>query len=305
VQIEIPVGLVGCGRWGRNILRDLLSLGCEVAVVARSESTRQVALQMGAGAVVKRICDLPEVFGLVVATPTSTHAQVVEEVLKREVPVFVEKPLTTDWQSCAALARAASNRLFVMDKWRYHPGVEALAQIARCQELGPVLGLRTFRVAWGNPHSDVDVVWILAPHDLAIALEILGEIPQPKAAAAEHDGQRASGLIGILGERPWFVFEVSERYQNWHREIRLHCRDGVAVLDDAYSNQIRILRGSSQAKTPQEELRPLPSEMPLWRELRAFVEHLKGGPPPRSSAQEGSIVVDRIAELRRLAGLKC
>jgi hypothetical protein len=43
--------------------------------------------------------------------------------------------------------------------------------------------------------------------------------------------------------------------------------------------------------------------MPLELELRAFLEHLIGGPPPRSSADEGILGVQRIAELRQLAGL--
>ena len=49
------------------------------------------------------------------------------------------------------------------------------------------------------------------------------------------------------------------------------------------------------------EHRQISTEMPLLRELRAFLEHLEGGPPPRSSAAEGVEIVTRIAELRRLA----
>jgi hypothetical protein len=54
---------------------------------------------------------------------------------------------------------------------------------------------------------------------------------------------------------------------------------------------------------PETELRPISQELPLLRELRTFVEHLQGGPPPRSSAAEGALVVSAIADLRRLAGL--
>jgi hypothetical protein len=52
----------------------------------------------------------------------------------------------------------------------------------------------------------------------------------------------------------------------------------------------------------EPERRPVSGEMPLLRELRAFVDHVRGGPPPRSSAAEGLLVVERIAELRHMAG---
>jgi hypothetical protein len=54
----------------------------------------------------------------------------------------------------------------------------------------------------------------------------------------------------------------------------------------------------------EPERRAISTELPLLRELRAFVEHLDGGPPPRSSAAEGVEIVRRIAELRSMAGAR-
>ena len=301
----LRVGLAGCGRWGRHILRDLLSLGCEVHVAAVSEAGRRRAAEGGAAGVYGSVAELPEVAGYVVATPTATHAGVVGELLGRGRPVFCEKPLTHERESAERLARAGAGRLFVMDKWRYHAGVVLLAEIARGGELGPVVGLRATRAQWGNPHADVDATWILAPHDLSIALEVLGHIPAPRAATAERVGGVVTGLYGLLGAEPWMVLEVSARHPEFRREVRLHCRDGVAVLDDGYSEHVRVTRWTGEAKLEDAptELRPVPRELPLLSELRAFVGHLRGGPPPRSSAAEGAGVVAAIAELRRLAGL--
>jgi hypothetical protein len=69
------------------------------------------------------------------------------------------------------------------------------------------------------------------------------------------------------------------------------------VLPHGYSGHVLL------ATDEEPEKRAISTELPLLRELRAFVEHLDGGPPPRSSAQEGAEVVTTIAELRRLAGL--
>src|SRR3990172_4237793 len=97
------IGLIGCGRWGRNILRDLVSLDCEVVVVARSESSRSNARERGAAAICGMIDDLPPVAGLVVATSSPSHAEVVRALLERNVPIFVEKPMTVDAASAARL----------------------------------------------------------------------------------------------------------------------------------------------------------------------------------------------------------
>ena len=139
------VGLVGCGRWGQHILRDLVTLGCEVPVVARSQESRARAEGGGARELVGDIASLPRVDGVVVATPTSTHAAVVEEALELGVPIYCEKPLCDDPAAAERLAESGAGRLFVMDKWRYHPGVQELAAIARDGRLGSVSGLRTVR----------------------------------------------------------------------------------------------------------------------------------------------------------------
>jgi predicted dehydrogenase len=238
-----------------------------------------------------------------VATPTSTHAAVIEALLPAGIPIFTEKPLTADRDSAWSLAERAGDRLFVMDKWRYHPGVEMLRDIARGQELGPVRGLRTTRLGWGNPHLDVDGVWILAPHDLSIGLEVLGSLPPPRHAVAEHEGDLLHGLLAHLGDDPWLTLDVSVRSPQRRREVQLQCRDGVAVLADGLADCIQVTRTTDRRMTQdrQDERRPISTDMPLARELRAFVGHLQGGPPPRSTAAEGAAIVDCLSTLREMA----
>ena len=206
--------------------------------------------------------------------------------------------MTADVAEAERLEAIEDGRLFVMDKWRYHAGVEALAEIARSGELGSVIGLRSTRISWGHRFDDVDTVWIHAPHDLAIALEILGAVPPARSAVGEMVGGSLSGILAFLGDDPWFAVEISATAAERRREIKLVCEGGVAWLADAYADHIAV----APAGVDEPERRAISTELPLLRELRAFVEHLDGGPPPRSSAAEGVEIVRRIAELRTMAG---
>jgi predicted dehydrogenase len=299
------IGLVGCGIWGRVILRDLLALGTNVIVAEIDRQGRDAALAGGATAVVNGASDLPAVDGLIVATPAATHVGAVASLLSRGVPMLVEKPFTTDVASAERLASQGAGRLFVSHTWRYHPGVELLGAIARSGELGPVAGLRSTRANWTSPRTDVDSIWNLAPHDLTLALEILGDIPEPRAAIAERHGTRVVGMHALLGRDPWLAFEVSNRYRDKRREVRLHCRDGVAVMLDPDGGQIEITHGdaSSAPSAVTTERRSFSPESALTRELTAFLGFLKGGPPPKSPAAEGVEVVRTIVRLRALAGM--
>ena len=298
------IGLVGCGRWGRHILRDLESLGCRVHVVARSDESRARATAGGAESIVRACHELPDCEGFVVATPTSSHVRVALELASRGVPVFIEKALSADVRDARALVERMGDRLFVMDKWRYHPGVLALSEIVRNGELGPVEGLRSVRVGWKSHERDVDASWYLASHDLAIALEVLGERPEPRAAIVERDRHGIQGMIGILGESPSVVFEVSERRARNVREVRLLCRDGQAVLGGSYDDALEILRygGTEAFEPPSPERRPVEGMLPLLAELAAFVGYLRGGPPPKSNAADALWIVETIDRLRILAG---
>ena len=290
------IGLVGCGEWGVNILRDLRALGCTVRVVARSEASVTRAMTGGAAEVVSELGELDAVDGIVVATTIETHAAVIEDVLAMDVPVFVEKPLCDDAAAAARLADQAPDRLFVMDKWRYHAGVSSLAALVTAETLGAVHGVRTVRVQSGNRHL-ADAIWVLAPHDLTIALEILGEVPRPRAARGQWADGRLVTVHGLLDtDRGWHVLEVSERAPATERRVELHCANGMAILAGGWSDHVDV----HLANGDREQL-AAGGELPLLAELRAFVSFLGGGPPPKSSAAVGAAVVGAIAELRELA----
>lgn len=304
-KTQSKIALIGCGRWGSHILRDLLSLQCSVYVADISPEQLHKAKNSGACEAFKDVGSLPPVDAIVIATPSSQHAKSIDEVIDRRVPIFVEKPLTTCSASAQKFAEMNASQIFVMDKWRYHPAVQALASIARSNELGDVCGLSSQRLQWSSPHKDVDGTWILAPHDLSIAKEIFGFIPEPVHVLADHANGVIEGLYAHFDGPPWLRIDISTRSSQRLRRVELHCENGVAVYDGNAEDQIEILRPEptdTLDNCSNREVRSLPKLMPLFAELKDFVDYVQGGDPPKSDAKAGYDVVLRIEQMRTLAG---
>src|SRR4029453_14670927 len=98
------------------------------------------------------------------------------------------------------------------------------------------------------------------------------------------------------------------------RRVELHCEGGGAGLAGGGGEHVSVFREGARGREGelledprggadglQEELIETPGELPLLAELRAFVAHLAGGPPPRTSVADGAAIVAAVAEPRRLA----
>ena len=278
-----------------------------MTVLARSERTAERAREGGA-AVVDSLEAAGPVDGAVVVTPAPHHAEAIEALAPLDVPIFCEKPLVTDPEDGRRVLELCGDRLYVMHKWRWHPGIEALARLTEEGALGEPDGLRTHRLGWGPFHFRVDSVDTLAPHDLSIAIAVLSKLP-PVAVAR---GSRYPGLDGgwadcsaLLAENGGPYVELSCSSVSAHRLRRVEVVGslGSATLDDPEAPHVEVLlHGGDLDRPPERETVPLEREWPLLRELRDFVAHCDGGPPPRATGAEGVAVVQAIADLRSALG---
>jgi predicted dehydrogenase len=294
-ESKVTIGLVGCGRWGRLILRDLISIGCKVCVVARSSISIEGAISGGASAIYPDIAGLfrseKNTEGVVIATRAHEHHGVIMELLRLlgpSFPIFCEKPITTDVRDADEVVRVGK-KVFVMDKWRYHPAVRRMGRARETGEFGSLIGLHMRRVQTENPHSDVSSPWTYLPHDLSIVLEVFGNIPSVSRAVSACSDE---AVFAILGNRPWAVVECSTRAVKKSREVTAHFGLATLSMSDPLSSTLRL----KPSNGPEEEI-VATGEMPLLAELRAFAGYLRGGPPPRSTAADGACVVKTIQDI--------
>lgn len=293
------IGLIGCGAWGRHILRDLKQCGATVHVVAPSDAARRNAAAHGADSIVGDLSGLPGVDGYVIAAPSSLHGAIIEALLPSGRPIYTEKPLTTDVASARRIAAAGADRVFVMQKWRYHPGIERIRQEIAGGAVGDIRGIHIQRWGWGCPHPDTNAIWILMPHDLSIVLHWLGRIPPLRFAQPVVPGPADHAVLAQLGETggPLVTIDMSIVAPEHRRTFTVVGSKASLELRDSYDTAIRVRRGAPADVTATEETIAIGHEMPLLLELQAFLAHLAGGPPPMTSAPEGLAIVERTAEI--------
>lgn len=298
------IALIGCGIWGKKILQELVILGTSVDVYESNPMLEAVTRDLGAVGFFEYWTNLSKYDGVILATPSSTHRSLLEQILPFSVPVFVEKPLTTNLQDALALERFKTDTLFMMHIWTYHPGILMLRDIVLSGELGKLLGIRSTRANWTSPRKDIDSVWNLSPHDLTIAKMILGYIPEPRFAVAEKHNGKIRGFTALLGKAPFFLLEVSNRHEYKVREIRANFERGVAIFENDEAGAIKILHGDADcaAQDLRVEYRKYSETTALHLELLDFITYLNGGSAPRGAFKEGLEVVETIHKLVELAG---
>lgn len=301
------IGLIGCGRWGRYILKDLKSMGCKVIVLALSEKTSKNAQQGQADVVVSDYSTLfdSQCDGYIIAAPTNTHLQIITKLLITGKPIFTEKPLSNDADEAKKLLSKSNSPIFIMDKWKYHNGIIKLAELINSGKYGRVKQLVLKRTQWRSPHQDVDPVWILIPHDISIAQFLLGKTPEALFATGNKiEDDCINSLYAILqADDSNVIIEVSGDSVNVERSVHVTCEHASFHLANAYTDNIQMMENGINAFGDKPTQIPFSTNMPLYDELNSFVNYLSDTSLPLySSLEEGYETVRLISTLRGMVG---
>jgi predicted dehydrogenase len=188
------LAILGVGRWGKHYVRHFLNHpNAEVVAIAdpnpdalttlcQQQSIPDSVLLTHNWQEVKKIQDLA---ALIVVTPASTHYSLIEDALNTGYHVLAEKPLTLDAAECVKLTELAKQQnlqLFVDHTYLFNSAVKKGQEILKSGELGNLYYGYATRTHIGPIRQDVDALWDLAIHDIAILNEWLGESPHQVAA---------------------------------------------------------------------------------------------------------------------------
>jgi len=324
-----PVGIavVGCGYWGMNYVRIFNEL-VDARVVAvcdqSADRLKEVSRRFPGAYLTTDVDDAasrPGVDAVVVCTEATTHFNITSRLLLAGKHTLVEKPLTTiaaDSQKLIELAESNSAILMVGHTFLFNAGVRKVKEYMQKSD-GRVYYLYARRTNLGPIRRDVNALWDLAPHDIAIFNFLLDSTPQWVSAVGGKVLRNCRDDVGFISlgypDNVLAHVHVSWADPDKAREVVVVKSDKRIVFNDLNGvEQVRVFeKGVSTVE--QEPLnygefrfeirdgdiispRIEPVE-PLKHQCRHFLECVRTGKRPVSSGVEGRDVVRVLEAVNR------
>lgn len=225
----IRVGVIGYGYWGPNILRNFNSVeGAKVKCVCDMSSDALRRAQkaypgLATTTDADEVIASPDIDAVAVVTPVFTHFEIAKKALENGKHVFVEKPFTSKTSEAEALIELAERKrlkIMVGHTFLFTAAVRKIKELIDDDKLGALYYYDSTRVNLGLFQHDVNVIWDLAPHDLAIMDYIIKEKPTAiSASGAEHFGR---GLEDIAYITVYFESNMIAHFNvNWLSPVKI------------------------------------------------------------------------------------
>ncbi|MFC1631549.1 Gfo/Idh/MocA family protein [Candidatus Omnitrophota bacterium] len=318
----IKIGIIGCGYWGPNYLRNFSSLQeakvliCCDLLKKNLKGVRDNFSPVETTLNYRDVIKDKRIDACVIATPAKTHYKIAKQALENGKHVLVEKPLALDYRECRQLVNLAKKKkkvLMVGHTFLFNPAVRKLKDYIDKGELGEVYYLHATRTHLGLIRSDVDVNWDLVPHDVSIFSYLLQEQPvsvsavggsylkKPQKDAVFINLVYHNGVIGnihaswtdsnkvrsvqVIGSRARVVFDDLNNLE----KVKLY-RKGISV-DKSYVNygEFQLLLRDGDILSPK-----IPHQEPLKVQCQHFINCVKNGKRPFSDGENGAAVVKVI-----------
>lgn len=296
---------MGCGLWGRNLVRNFHALGA-LRTVCDTDEQLLAALRFQypgvklTSSLAEALAD-PAVQAVAIATPAGLHASFVRQALLAGKGVLVEKPLAlheADGEALVQLAEQRKQVLMVGHLLWYHPAVLKLRKLIDQGELGRLRYIYSQRLNLGRIRREENILWSFAPHDISVILGLVGEEPervQTQGGYYLHQ-QIADVTVSCLAFPSGVGAHIFVSWLHPYKEQRLVVvgDQKMAVFNDLEEQDKLLLyphtiewRGNLPVPNSREAERvALEWEEPLRAECTHFLECVANASRPRTDGYE-------------------
>lgn len=323
----VGIGVVGYGYWGPNLVRNFANSECSRVVSvsdldpAKLATSKRLHPETETTTDVRDVLQDPRVDAVAIATPVHTHYELALAALRAGKHVFVEKPLAPTSDQVRRLIEEADKRnlvLMVDHTFLYTPAVQKIRELVHEGAIGEIYYYDSIRSSLGLFQSDVNVIWDLAVHDMSIIQYILNEEP---VAVSATGSCHVSGAPENMAHITLFFQSscVAHMSVNWLSPIKVRqtfiggSRKMIVYDDVEPTEKIKIYdKGITLNGSPEKahQLRigyragdmwapHLAAKEALQTEVQHFVDCLRTGETPISSAQSGLKVVEILEAASR------
>jgi predicted dehydrogenase len=186
MKTAINVGVVGCGYWGPNLIRNFRALpDCNMKTMCdvsedRLRHLRTLYPEIEGETKFERMLSNSGLDAVVIATSVKYHYPMAKQALLAGKHTLIEKPLASSTEHCEELISIAKKKgltLMVGHTFLYSPAVRRIKEIVDSGDIGEIRYICARRLNLGLFQKDINVAWDLAPHDISVILHILGDEP--------------------------------------------------------------------------------------------------------------------------------
>jgi predicted dehydrogenase len=308
------IAVLGCGYWGKNLVRNFHELGslelvCDIAE-AGSAKAKELAPEVRCSQFFDAAFEDPSIDGVVLATPAETHESLTIKALKAGKHVYVEKPMALTVEQGIRMQSQASesNRILMVGHiLEFHPAVLKLRELIQRGDLGKVLYIYSNRLNFGKIRTEENALWSFAPHDIAVILRLFGKSPVEVTSVGGNyvTSKLADVTVSCLRFKSGQRAHVFVSWLNPFKEQKLVVvgEKKMAVFNDMSDDQKLVLYDQSvgiEGEIPVlrkgvSETIKLKNIEPLREECRHFLECIDTGETPLTDGTSG-IAVLRVLE---------
>ncbi len=299
------IAVVGCGYWGKNLVRNFHELGVLSAIsdVSAENAWKMSDLYNVPACSFEEILKNENIKGVVLAVPAEQHADAAIVALKAGKHVFVEKPLALsleDAQKVIETAHECDRQVMVGHLLQYHPAFLKLKALVSEGALGRLQYIYSNRLNLGKIRKEENVFWSFAPHDISMILGLAGTLPDTvhtSGAAYLHAGIDDTTLTSLKFKNGIHAhIFVSWLHPFKEQKLVVIGDQGMVVFDDQtpwnqklalYKHKVEWKNGFPEPTKAEAEYISLPESEPLKAECQHFVDCVLNNATPRTDAIEG------------------
>ena len=306
------VAVIGCGIWGRNIVRNFYNLGALHSVCDLDEENLKMINELYHDINITRNFDEllsnPEIKAMCIVTPSHTHFAMVKKALLAKKHVYVEKPISTSAKETMELKELAERmdvKLLVGHLLLYHPAVNRLKMLIAQGVLGKIKYVQSDRLNINYFKNDRSVMWDLAPHDVSMIAHVTGKAPVRvlNAVGVASEFENIFDITHLTIEfEDGVIGQVSDSWIHPQKRVSLLVRGekATAILDDTIvEGKLKVYDNKKNAQKDIEVFDYLEIE-PLKLECQHFLNCIEHDKTPRSDGENGYMIVKILEEAENI-----